>query len=75
MKIVFVCQIKSADGWVCGVDMLSAEVQLAENATSNVDSVMMREVGLIQRNENSLHARKITELLPRKGSLTRKGET
>ncbi len=32
------------------------------------------EVGMIQRNENSKHARKTTELLQHKDSLTRKGE-
>ncbi len=46
MKIVFDQQIKTCDGWVCGVDVLPSEVQSIEFTTLNVDSV--REVDLFK---------------------------
>ncbi len=52
--------------------MLPSEVQSIEYATSNVDSV--REVGMIQRNENWKQAEKSTEWYQHKGSLIRKGK-
>ncbi len=58
-----------------GVDVLPNEVQSYECVTSNVNSVMMMEVGMIQRNENTKHARTTNELFNYKVSLTRKGET
>ncbi len=73
MKIVFDQQIKTCDGWVSGVDVLPSEVQSIEYATSNVDSV--REVGMIQRNENWKQAVKSTEWHENKYSLIRKGGT
>ncbi len=38
---------------MCGVDVLPSEVQLVEYITSNVDSVAMTELGMIQRNETT----------------------
>ncbi len=55
--------------------MLPSEVQSYECATSNENSVMMREVGMFQRNENTKHARTTNESFNFKVSLTRKGET
>ncbi len=63
MKIVVGRQIKTHEGWMCEADMLPSDLQLVEYVTSNVDSVMMREVGIIQINEKSKHARKTTELV------------
>ncbi len=59
MKIVFDQQIKTCDGWVCGVDVLTSGVQSIEYVTSNVDYA--REVGMIQRNENWKQAEKSTD--------------
>ncbi len=73
-KIVFDRKIKTCDDWVCGVDVLQREVQLIKYDNSNVDSVMMRKVGMIQRKKNSKHSRKNTKMLQQKGSLTRKGD-
>ncbi len=78
INIVFDRQIKTCDSWMCRVNMFPSEVQSIEYDkydTLNIDSIMMREVEVIQRNKNSKHARKITELLQHKGSLIRKGET
>ncbi len=55
------------------MDVLLSEVQSIEYATSNVDSV--REVGMIQRNENWKQAEKSTEWHQHKGSLIRQGRT
>ncbi len=46
-KIVFDRCIKTHDGWVHVVDMLPSEVQFIEYVTSNVDSVVMKEVGIM----------------------------
>ncbi len=58
------------NGWVFGVDVLPSEVQSIEYATSNVDSVMMGKVGMIQQIKNSKHETNITEMLQHKSSLT-----
>ncbi len=73
VKIVYDRQIKTHDGWMCGVDVLPSEAQSIEYATSVVDSV--REVGMIQRNENWKQSGKSTEWHQHKGFLIRKGGT
>ncbi len=60
---------------VCEMDVLPSEGQFVEYANSNVDSVVMMEVGMIQWNETTNQAGMITELLKHKDSLIRKGET
>ncbi len=55
--------------------MLPNEVQSIEYAMSNVDSVMMREEDMIQRNKSNNHVRKTTKLLQQQGVLAKKGET
>ncbi len=58
---------------MCVVDVLPSKVQSIEYATSNMDS--LREVGMMQRNENWKQAEKSTCLHQHKGSLIRKGRT
>ncbi len=53
--------------------MLQSEVQSIKYDTSHVDYV--REVSMIQRNENWKQAEKSTEWHQHKGSLIRKGRT
>ncbi len=62
-RIVFDWWIKTHNGWVCGFDVLSYEAQSFGYSFRKVDSVMMREVNIIKRNEHSKNKEKITELL------------
>ena len=50
MKIVFDWWINTHDDWLCQVDVLPCEVQSVESANQNVDSIMMGEAGMRQRN-------------------------
>ena len=75
MKIVFDWQIKTCDGWVCGMDVLPYEAQSVEYANTNVDSIMMRKAGIKQRNESCKKVEKAAELYQEKSSVIKKGSS
>ena len=71
MKVVFEQQMKTHDGWVCGVDVLPQSI---EYANPNVDPIMMGEADMRQRNESCKKTGKSAELYQEKSSLIRKGQ-